>query len=221
MVFKQTKYHLSKIIIIFSLILCLLECEKRPPMPPPPFPASNGKIIEMNGKVINYKTNPEGNIDKIILNQGNQRSEIHFPPHLAKHILEIAKINTSVQIKTFQRHRDYELTFISSADGKTVFDAKEILPPRPSPGKEIQIRGSVSELIRNRDNEVTGFVIGKKTVILHPEESRTLAPLLIDANEVEVTALERYTKDGTINTFQFPPVMLTKIKIDSIVYKIR
>ncbi|WP_294282964.1 hypothetical protein [uncultured Chryseobacterium sp.] len=221
MVFKQATYHLSKIIFIFSAVFCLSGCGKKPPLPlPGPTPGIE-KPMQLSGRVMSYQTNPEGNIDRMILNQGNQQYEIHFPPHLAKHILEIAKINASVRIRTSRRERGDELISVTSEDGKHVFDAGKIPPPKPSPGKEIRMDGKISGWIRNPQNEITGFVIGKKTVLLNPEESRTLVPLLMKTNRVEVTALERDAKDGTVNTFRFPPVMVTEIKIDSIVYKIR
>ncbi len=221
MVFRQTTYHLSKIIFIFFAFWCFGSCEKRPPLTPPVPPLGMEKPMQLNGKVAGYETTPEGNIDKIILDEGKQKSEIHFPPHLAKQILNIAQPNASVHLKAFERDRGLELISIASESGKNTFDVQGILPPKPDPGKEIRIKGAVSELIRNRQNKTIGFVIGQKTVMLNPEESRTLEPLLMKAHQVEVSALERNTKDGTINTLDFPPVRLMEIKIDSIVYKIR
>jgi len=221
MVFKQITYHLSKIIFIFSAVFCLSGCSKKRPLPPPGPHPDIEKRIDLKGRVASYGTNPEGSIDRIVLNHGNQQSEIHFPPHLAKYVLEIAELHDSVYIRTFLRDRGYELVSIASEDGKKVLDTGKILPPRPSPGKEIRISGAVSQWISDRENKVTGFVTGKKTVLLNPEESRILAPLLMKAHQVEVRALERDTRDGTINTFRFPPVKPVEIKIDSIVYKIR
>lgn len=190
-------------------------------MPPPARPPDVGKTADLNGKVVSYGTNPEGNIDRMVLNQGNRKPEIHFPPHLAKDVLEIATVNTSVHIKTSLKDRGYELVSIASEDGKKVFDAGKILPPKPRPGKEIRIAGAVSGWIRNRENAISGFIIGKKTVLLNPDESRILTPLLRKAGRIEVAALEREAGDGTLNTFKFPPVKATEIKIDSIIYKIR
>lgn len=221
MIFKHATYHLSKILFIFAVVFCLCGCEKKPPLPPPTPPLSIEKPIRMNGKITGYAANPEGNIDRIMLNRGNQRFEIHFPPHLAKSILEIAKVNASVHLEIFQTNRGYELVSVSSENGRNNFATTEIAPPKPSPGKEVRLMGTISTMIRNRDHEITGFVIGKKTVMLNPEESKTLAPLLMKANRIEITALERNTKDGTVNTLRFPPVIMTEIKIDSIVYKIR
>lgn len=220
MVFKHTTYYLSKIIFIFSAVFCLSGCGKKPPLPPPVPPSEIEKPMLLNGRVEGYETNPESNIDKIILNQGKQKSEIHFPPHLAKPILEIAKVNAYVHLKTSWRKRGNELISISSEDGKKIFDTQGILPPKPNPGREIRITGKISGWVRNSKNDTAGFVIGNKTVMLNPQESRTLAPLLMKAKQVEVTALERDTKDGTINTFRFSPVKMKDIKIDSIVYKI-
>lgn len=221
MVFKRITYHLSKIIFIFSAAACLSGCGKKPPLPLPGPPSGIEKPVLLNGRVAGYESNPEGSIDKIILDQGNHQSEIHFPPHLAKYVLAIAKVNTSVHIKTSLKGRGYELASIASEGGEKVFDTGRILPPKPSPGKEIRITGDVSGWVRNRENTVTGFLIGKKTVLLNPEESRILAPLLMKAHQVEVRALERDTRDGTVYTFRFPPVKATEIKIDSIIYKIR
>lgn len=221
MVFKQTTYHLSKIIFIFFAVCCLGGCKKKPPLPPPVPPLEIEKPVQLDGQVIRYETTPEGNIDQMVVDQGKQQSDIHFPPHLARQILEIAQPGASIHLKVARRDRGYELISVSSEDGNNRFDIQGILPPKPSPGKEIRIKGAVSEFIRNRRNETIGFVIGKKTVMLNPEESRILAPLLIKATQVEVTAMERDANDGTINTLRFPPVKMTEITIDSIVYKIR
>lgn len=179
--------------------------------------------MQLNGRVVRYGTNPEGNIDRLVLDRepGNRETEIHFPPHLAKPILEIAGINAFVRIRTSRRDHGSELIAVSSEDGSHTYNAGEIAPPKPSPGKEIRLKGKVSGMIRNRENTVTGFVIGKRTVMLNPEEGRILAPLLLKAGQVEVTALERGTEGGTINTLTFPPVKAAEIKIDSIIYNIR
>lgn len=75
--------------------------------------------------------------------------------------------------------------------------------------------------MKNKENKITGFLIGQKTVMLGPEERIILAPLLIKAHRVEVTALERDQREGIVNTLKFPPVRMMEIKLDSIVYKIR
>lgn len=223
MVFKQITYHLSRILFILSAAVCLSGCGKKPPLPPHiPSPHAEQQA-QLNGRVVRYGTNPEGNIDRLVLGRepGNQETEIHFPPHLAKPILDIAKVNASVTLRISHGHRGDELITVSSEDGRMAFDAGKILPPKPSPGKEIRLKGAVSGMIRNRENTVTGFVIGKRTVMLNPEEGRILDPLLPKAGQVEVIALERSAEDGTINTLRFPPVKATEIKIDSIIYKIR
>lgn len=223
MVFKQITYRLSEIFFILSAVFCLSGCGKKKPLPPHIPPSQAERAVQLNGRVVRYGTNPEGNIDRLVLDRepGNQKTEIHFPPHLAKPILEIAKVDASVTLRISHRDRGDELLSISPEDGHTAFDAGKILPPKPRPGKEIRLKGAVSGMIRNRENAVTGFVIGKRTVMLNPEEGRILSPLLLKAVQVEVTALERSTEDGTINTLTFPPVKATEIKIDSIIYNIR
>lgn len=223
MVFKQLTYRLSEILFILSAVFCLSGCGKKPSLPPHiPLPEA-GQQVQLNGRVVRYGTNPEGNIDRLVLHRepGNQKTEIHFPPHLAKPILEIARMNTSVRIMTSRRDRGSELIAVSSEDGSHTYNAGEIAPPKPRPGKEILLKGAVSGMIRNRENTVTGFVIRERTIMLNSEEGRILSPLLLKAGQVEVTALERGTEDGTINTLTFPPVKATQIKIDSIIYNIR
>ncbi|KFF02556.1 hypothetical protein [Chryseobacterium luteum] len=219
MVFKLRTYHLSKIFFIFFVLFVLSGCEKKPPVPPHLHPEIEEPAI-LNGKVKAYETNPEGDIDKIILNQGRKEIKIHFPPHLAKYILEIAKKNEMIVIKATSREDSYELISVSSGNRKT-FDAGKILPPKPSPGKEVFIKGTISGFIKNQENKITGFMIGQKTVMLGPEERITLAPLLMKAHRVEVTGLERDMREGIVNTLKFPPIRMTEIKLDSIVYKIR
>lgn len=219
MVFKLRTYYLSKIFFIFFVLFVLSGCEKKPPVPP----HLHSKIEEqvmLNGKVKAYETNPEGDIDKIILNRDGKKLKIHFPPHLAKYILEIAEKNETAAIKATSREDSYELISVTSGNRKT-FDTGKLLPPKPSPGKKIFIKGNVSALIKDRENQITGFVIGQRTVMVSLEESTTLVPLLMKANYIEVTALERDKREGIVNTLRFPPVRMMEIKLDSIIYKIR
>lgn len=208
-----------KYFLFFFMVFILSGCEKKPPVPPHLHPGTEESAL-LTGKVKAFGTNPEGDIDKIILNQDGKEIKIHFPPHLAKYILEIAKKNKTVVIEATSGENSYELTSVSSADRKA-FNAGKILPPKPSPGKEIFMKGTISGFIKDQENRITGFMIGQKTVMLRPEERITLAPLLMKAHRVEVTALERDQREGIVNTLKFPPVRMIEIKIDSIVYKIR
>lgn len=217
MIFKRT-YSLLKIIFIFSLISIFSRCEKKLPVPTH-LHQEIKETVWLNGTVKAYETNPEGDIDKIILNQKKKNITIHFPPHVAKYILEIAKKNHAIQIKAVSRPDIYELISISSEDGKSSFDVGKILPPKPSQGKKIIIKGKVFGFIKNRENDITGFIINHKTIMLNPEQRSTLVPLLMKAHQVEVRVLERNMKEGTVNTMKFPPVRMMEIKIDSIIYK--
>ena len=214
------KYHLLKNIFILFGVLQLMSCEQHPPLPPPP-PEKMEQINLPESKIIRYQTNPQGDVDKIVVEQNHQSLDIHFPPHLGKNVTAIAKINSIVTIKADQRGKDFELNFIATQNGNSSLDVTKIPPPKPMPGKEIILKSSSVQLIKDDEKNVTGFVIEGKTVKLKPDESATLAPLLLKAKEVEVTALEREQKDGTLNINPFPPIKMIQIKIDSIVYKMR
>lgn len=220
MVFKLRTYNLLKIISIFFVTFILFGCEKQPPAPPHLHPEKEKSTL-LRGEVKAYESNPDGDIDKIVLNYNNREVAIHFPPHLAKYILDIAKKNEVINVKAAIHPDHYELISISSKDDKSSFDARKIMPPNPSPGRETIIKGQLSGFIKNKDNLITGFIIGQKTVMLGPEERISLTPLLMKAHWVEVKVLERNTKEGIVNTLQFPTVRMTDIKIDSTVYKIR
>lgn len=214
------KYHLLKNIFILFGVLQLMSCEQHPPLPPPP-PEKMEQINLPESKIIRYQTNPQGDIDKLVVEQNHQSFEVHFPPHLGKNITDIAKINSIVTIKAHKREKDFELNFIATQNGNSSLDVTKIPPPKPMPGKEIILKSSSVQLIKDDEKKVIGFVIDGKTVMLKPDESITLAPLLLKAKQVEVTALEREKNDGTMNINQFPPVKMIEIKIDSIVYKMR
>ncbi len=220
MIFKARTYNLLKINFIFLLGFLLSGCEKKPPVPPHSDPRIEKQSL-LTGIVQAYETNPEGDIDKIVLNLDSTKVKVHFPPHFAKNILEIAKKNAVVKVRVSSREDNFELISIAGEDHTRFFDAGKILPPKPSPGKDIVIKGHISDFIKNPENKITGFVMDRKTVILDPEEGNILAPLLIQAHQVEVTARERDKKEGVINILKFPPVRITEIKIDSIVYKLR
>lgn len=137
--------NLLWIIFIISGFLLLITYIKPKNHPGPPLRQRNAlpkTLNEISGTMLQYGNNPMGDIDKILLQQGNQRIWLHFPPHTAQQVMNVAvkptTINATVHHGKMPPHDSimrYELISLSSdALGKTI-NVHDIAPPAPVRGK--------------------------------------------------------------------------------------
>lgn len=183
---------------------------------------------EINGTVVDYAANDIGDIDKILLQQGNQKIWIHFPPHTAQQVINLAVKNTTVfatihngKPPPHQGIMMYELISLrSDALGKTI-NVHDIPPPPPNRGNEVEVSGNSIELKLDDRENATAFILSGKLIELHSHTAETLLPLIKQAHKIIVKGYQRSTSDGFVNISDLPLIKPSVITIDNINYVIQ
>lgn len=233
---KFQKEHLkSVVIVILSIVIVVLSyvfyytskplAEEAGNVPSSSNPLLLPSTQKIKGIVLQYGNNPQGDIDKVLIDTGSGQIWLHFPPHTAKQILLMAKLHAPVTIDYGER-RDKknkqveEIQTISNNKNETV-DIKNIPPPAPTPGRKVIITGNKIEIKKDENGRVMAFVLSNKLIALPPHTADNLLPLIISAKTIVVKGTERSMADGFININSLPLVRPDEIRIDSINYLVR
>jgi hypothetical protein len=158
------------------------------------------------GRVVEYGANPQGDIDKILVKTNDQQIWLHFPPHTAKKVLELAVIQAIVSTtyseevhgKGGMMHN--ELRTIGTSKDNLV-NLQSILPPPPSDGKNVWLTGSKYTIREDSHGRTTGFEFGGKYIVLPPHIAGELLPKLSVAGTIEVKGKQRSDQDGFVNMY--------------------
>ncbi|RYZ77529.1 MAG: hypothetical protein EOP05_01480 [Proteobacteria bacterium] len=138
----------------------------------------------VKGTVTRYLTNPEGDVDGLLLNNGTQ---IHFPPHMSSQLTELVKMNDAVSIKGEKEnsHVFHAMTVTNDKSGKSVTEAPPKMdgvagkgrPPGPPPGgpgrdkmkrenlEAMTATGKIETELYGRRDEVNGVILSDKTIV--------------------------------------------------------
>ena len=220
--------NLLWIIFIISGILLLLNY-LQPKKPLPPHENINPlAATEITAAVINYGSNGVGDIDKILVQHNNQKMWLHFPPHTAQQILNVAVKNTTISAELHAGKRPandgiavYELISLhSDALGKTI-NVHDIPPPPPDRGNEVEVRGNSIEVKPNEEGRIGAFILSGKLIALPKHTAETMLTLMKQAHQIVVKGYERSASDGFVNSTGLPFIKPYSITIDNINYVIQ
>jgi hypothetical protein len=221
--------NLLWIVFIVSGILLLIAYLQ--PMrhfpPPPPDKLNEKEVAAQNNNVLvaEYGFNKIGDIDKILALQNGEKIWLHFPPHVASKVIDIAVKNTTINAtysSLEKKAKDglpmYELRAIRSEGLGKMFDVHSIPPPPPMPASISEISGKEIHLRFDEEGKANAFVLSSKLVELKPATAETLVPLLQNAGKIIVKGFERDTSSGFVNITGFPLIRPTMITIDNTNY---
>ncbi len=181
----------------------------------------------ISGKIVQYGANRMGDIDKIMLQTFAGQMWLHFPPHTAKKVLEIAQQNAMVKAEADQNNEAYndkpmgELLSLESENQRQKIFIKDIPPPTPSTGIETEITGTSTELQTDEQGHAVGFILSGKLVELNPKMSQALSVLLQRAKLISVKGVARSAGDGFVNAKGLVLVKPVTINIDNINYVVQ
>lgn len=182
------------------------------------------KQFKIEGTVVKYGSNHEGDIDKLLVLSDKKQVWLHFPPHMARLIKSVAIINEPVEVLADQKSPPhgprqenlFELKSIVNNKLETKVDLTQIHAPIPRKGIKIEIHG-IPSLSRNENS----FMLAGKVVKLPPHMAHQLSPLINQAKTIMVKGYMRDSTDGFLSDSGLPVVKPSSIKIDSVIYKIR
>jgi len=223
--------NLLWIVFIISGLLLLLTYinPKKPPAPPllphNTLPQPSGEI---SGTVVEYGSNAIGDIDKILLQQSNQKIWLHFPPHTAQQVMNIAIKNTTIYATIDNGKKPphdnsimYELISLRSDALGKIINVHDIPPPPPMQGNEVEVKGNNIQLKLDDKGNAAAFILSGKLIEFHPHTAETLLPLMKQAHEIIVRGYERSPSDGFVNNTGLPIIKPSVITIDNINYVIQ
>lgn len=180
------------------------------------------------GKVIRYAGNSHGDIDKILIDQGKNKIWLHFPPHTARQVLGIASLHSKVffTIHTLptpgdQEQTEFEMVSVKSSESAPDLTIRDISPPRPKDGLEVEIKGNKTEFPEDNHSAEKSFILNGNLISVPPHMVNSLFPLLKNATKISVKGFERDSTDGFVKISGLPYIKPYAIKIDSITYLVR
>ncbi len=199
----KSRISYTKFIIVTESVLLLLLivwlCSRRvgPPAPPhPPGPPLPMPVTVLKGIVKSYAGNPEGDIDKLVLEAGGPTYLLRFPPHTAQEVMRDAPAGTAVIVNALGGKnagadtQQLDLAVLKNGDGGTILDIHTIGPPPPG-GEEIVVTGTPTGFRRDEKDRVTSFVLDSNLVTLPPYIRESVVPLLLPAKKVTVKGFRR------------------------------
>jgi hypothetical protein len=188
-------------------------------------PPSIDRPREVSGVVVDYGANRIGDIDKLLLQCAGEKLWLHFPPHTAAQVINLAVKETTVQAgigSQAKRGQDslpvYEVMTLRSPSLGTSLQVRAIPPPPPDRGKETVVTGDSVQFRLDEQGRTSAIILGGRLVPLHPKMAESLAPLLRQASAIEVKGYERDPADGFVNSLGLPVVKPYSINIDKTNY---
>lgn len=153
------------------------------PMPPrPPLPATAAATaVELQGTVARWLSNPDGEVDGLLLADGTQ---VAFPPHLSADVTQALKPRDTVKLTGWREGSVFRAQAIrNAASGTTVRDdgppARPPAPREPGALTAIAASGRIDTLLYGPRGEVNGVVLqGGEVVRFPPHASRQYGALL-------------------------------------------
>lgn len=191
------------------------------------------KLKSFEGTVIEYGSNPEGDIDKIVLIAGNNKMWLHFPPHAAKVVTELAPVHAQIEVNADQHHppgphqhqgnpdHTFELNYLKNKSTQAEINLAHIPAPAPKEGIEIEINGNTLADFAMSSKMENTFMLSGKYVSLPPHMAHALFPLIRQAKTIFVKGKMRDPTAGFVSASGKPVVRANLIRLDSITYKIR
>ncbi|MDJ1485536.1 hypothetical protein QNI16_33910 [Cytophagaceae bacterium YF14B1] len=179
----------------------------------------------LKGNVVEYGSNRIGDIDKILIRVNQVDHWLHFPPHTARQVLNIAPEQTYVvaqvrkgKAKLFGNIFIHELVSIHSVSLEKSVQVDRIVPPPPVKGESITLSGTIKQFKLDEKGQVSGFIIDKYIVDLPPGMGETMASLLKNAKELSVNGYVRSPEDGFVNTSRLLLIKPYSLVIDNTDY---
>lgn len=164
----------SIVAILLSIGYAFAQPDPPPTNPGMPPPGKSSPVIE--GTVAQYLMNHHGEVDGLLLSDGTQ---VHFPPHMEKDLVAIAKPNDSVSVQGYRSFggpvvKAYAIT--NTKSGQSVIEREPALLDRPIIPPHLKdlslverhAEGIIRLLLYGPRGEVNGAVLEDRTIIRVP-----------------------------------------------------
>lgn len=215
--------HIRQIVWFVFLLagIVLLFIYLQPVFNKNPADKTPGNVVK--GKIVDYKTNRIGDIDKVLVDTKQGKVWIHFPPHTAKFVMNTAPKNESGTLAirpadkmTIDHLPLFELISVQTALGS--FLTESVPPPAPAVGNKIAISGAAGRYKLDEKGIVAGIILNQYLVDIPAQMLQHILPVIEASHEMTVKGYERNASDGFVNVTGLIMVKPYAITIDKIDY---
>jgi hypothetical protein len=132
-----------------------------------PQPAASGRVTQ-------FLTNPNGDVDGFLLQDGTQ---VQFPPHLSAALVRVVRPGDSVEVQGFRGAQVpvvHALTITNSTTQQNIVDQPPrpdaLPPPPPAPGSlgALKASGAITRLLYTDRGDLNGFLLADNTTVHFP-----------------------------------------------------
>lgn len=183
---------------------------------------------KIKGTVLEYGSNPDGDIDKILLETSEGKIWLHFPPHAARSVKALAMVGSVIEVLVDQggpaHHQHdavFELKHLEGPAGKASIDLSNIPAPAPRKGFEVEIKGNTKQDLKIAAGTNNNFVLSGKLISVPPHIAQELFPLIKQAKMILVKGYMRDSTEGFLSASGLPVVKANLIQLDDVTYKLR
>jgi hypothetical protein len=181
---------------------------------------------ELVGTVLEYGSNPDGDIDKMLLATSEEKVWLHFPPHTARSVKEAAPVHSHIEATVDQggpagNTSVYELKYLRKQSVEVGINLAKIPAPVSRKGFEVEIKGNIAQDLNPEQEPGYAFILSGKLILLPPHMAQELFPLIRRAKMILVKGYMRDSSEGFLSASGKPVVKASAIQLDSITYKIR
>ena len=216
------------VVIMTGLFALFLYVSKKEPHQPPPQDITARPDITIKGKIERYGSNPDRDIDKLLLKSSDDEQWLHFPPNTAKDVLSAAHIGDVVEASANDKKKPAPdgiaqkelVSFTNTKTGRTLV-VQHLPPPPPAEGKEVEISGNILDYIADGKGNTRSVIVDHWLVSLPPHARDALLPLLAKGKKVTVKGWERNTESGFVNEGNLSVVRPYAVVIDGTQYSIQ
>lgn len=132
------------------------------------------------GKVSRFITNPQGEVDGFLLEDGVQ---VHFPPQLSTAVTKNIAVGDMVNIKGDQHNNAIWAKIITMNKNANVIDVRDSATGKWSEHKShgqdphmnadsLSVSGEIDTLLKNPQGDVDGFILTEGSVVHLPPDVR-------------------------------------------------
>ena len=211
-----------------ALFAWFLYAGKTDRHPPPPHDISSLPAVIIKGTIEKYGSNPDRDIDKILLKNNGEEQWLHFPPHTAKDVLSVAQLNSTIEASVNDNKKpapdgvaQKELASITNTKTGKTFIVQHTPPPPPAEGKEVEISGSILDYIADDKGNTRSVIVDHWLVSLPPHARDALLPLLIKGKLITIKGWERSTDAGFVNEDSLTVIRPYAVVINGTEYSIQ
>lgn len=192
-----------------------------------PHPPKNNKLQEVKafkGKIKEYTYNDDFIYDGFYLQSNKQTYYVKFPKHLGQQIRELRGNITVNGVMKYSRTGEPEIKMVNiQGSGKTVADVNRPRKPQTPPLEQVTSgSGKISEFKFNRKGEVTGYLLGNKTLLrVSPQKAKQLNQMMKTGQKIEFTGVEKKLKEGEVPANNYKIIYCQTISVNGIQYLVR